>query len=172
MISRRSKRPPRDNGVESVPDSRFPISLGPPASGYSHGMSAEGRTIVTAGQIGWDAATGKVVDGGFVAQTRQALANVAAVLAAGNAQPAHLVRLTWFITDRAAYLDNRKAIGAAYRETIGIHFPAMSVIVVAGLLEPGAMVEIEATAVVPPKPRPSPSRSSKSNSTGARRRSS
>jgi enamine deaminase RidA (YjgF/YER057c/UK114 family) len=85
----------------------------------------------------------------MAAQTRQALANIAAVLAAAGAEPAHLVRLTWFITGREAYLRERRAIGAAYREVLGRHFPAMSVVVVATLLEPGAEVEIEATAVIP-----------------------
>jgi enamine deaminase RidA (YjgF/YER057c/UK114 family) len=83
------------------------------------------------------------------AQVRQSLANIVTVLEAAGANAGHLVRLTWFITDREAYLKDRKAIGAAYREVIGRHFPPMSVIVVAGLLEPGAMVEIEATAVIP-----------------------
>jgi enamine deaminase RidA (YjgF/YER057c/UK114 family) len=112
-------------------------------------MSSEGRLVFVAGQIGWDPATQKLAAGGFDAQTRQALENIVAVLAAAGAQPRHLVRLTWFITDRDAYLLARKAIGAAYRDVIGRHFPTMSVLVVAGLLEPRALVEIEATAVVP-----------------------
>jgi enamine deaminase RidA (YjgF/YER057c/UK114 family) len=124
----------------------------PAGSGYSHGFSAEGRGVFVAGQIGWDPVTQTVAAGGMAAQVRQALANIAAVLEAAGAQPRHLVRLTWFITDREAYLRDRKAIGAAYREVIGRHFPSMSVIVVAGLLEPGAMVEIEATAVIPSDP--------------------
>jgi enamine deaminase RidA (YjgF/YER057c/UK114 family) len=105
--------------------------------------------LFVAGQIGWDPATRKVAPGGIVAQTRQALENIVAVLAAGGAQPSHLVRLTWFVTDRGGYLRERKAIGAAYREVVGRHFPPMSVVVVSGLLEEGAEVEIEATAVVP-----------------------
>jgi enamine deaminase RidA (YjgF/YER057c/UK114 family) len=121
----------------------------PAGSGYAHGVSAAGRVLFVAGQIGWDATSQVVVDGGMVAQTRRALENVAAVLEAGGARPEHLVRLTWFITDRDAYVRDRKAIGAAYRDVIGRHFPPMSVVVVAGLLEPGAMVEIEATAVIP-----------------------
>jgi enamine deaminase RidA (YjgF/YER057c/UK114 family) len=122
----------------------------PQGSGYSHGLSAEGRAVFVAGQIGWDPITRTVVPGGMPAQVRQAFANIVTVLGAAGARPEHLVRLTWFITDRDAYLAERKAIGAAYREVIGHHFPPMSVIVVAGLLEPGAVVEIEATAVVPP----------------------
>ena len=142
----------------SIPDSRFPIPKGwPSGSGYSHAVVAEGHQIFIAGQIGWDPATMKVVPGGLVAQSRQAFASIAAVLAAAGATPAHLVRLTWFITDRDAYLRERAAIGAAYREVLGRHFPAMSVVVVAGLLEPGAEVEIEATAVVPSESGPSPS---------------
>jgi enamine deaminase RidA (YjgF/YER057c/UK114 family) len=133
-----------------IPDSRFPIPDGwPRGSGYSHAVSAEGRTIFVSGQIGWNPVTERLVEGGMAAQTRQALMNIAAVLAAAGAEPAHLVRLTWFITGREAYLRERRAIGAAYREVFGRHFPAMSVVVVATLLEPGAEVEIEATAVIP-----------------------
>jgi enamine deaminase RidA (YjgF/YER057c/UK114 family) len=120
----------------------------PLGSGYAHGFAAEGRLLFVAGQIGWDPIT-QAVAPGVVDQTRQALANVVAVLRAGGAEASDLVRLTWFITDRDAYLRDRKAIGAAYRDVIGRHFPPMSVIVVAGLLEPGALVEIEATAVIP-----------------------
>ncbi len=121
----------------------------PPGSGYSHGFSAEGRAVFIAGQIGWDPVTLAVVPGGMSAQVRQAFANIVTVLDAAGGRPDNLVRLTWFITDRDAYLRDRKAIGAAYREVVGRHFPPMSVIVVAGLLEPGAVVEIEATAVIP-----------------------
>ena len=143
---------------QPIPDSRFPIPEGwSRGSGYSHAVVAEGRQIFIAGQIGWDPVTMKVVPGGLVAQTRRAFANIAAVLTAAGATPAHLVRLTWFITDRDAYLRERAAIGAAYREVLGRHFPAMSVVVVAGLLEPGAEVEIEATAVLPSESGPSPS---------------
>ena len=121
----------------------------PLGAGYSHGFSAEGRAVFVAGQIGWDPITQTMVPGGMPAQVRQALANIVAVLEAAGAAAGHLVRLTWFITDREAYAQDRQAIGAAYREVIGRHFPPMSVIVVAGLLAPGAMVEIEATAVIP-----------------------
>ena len=116
--------------------------------GYANGVVARGTFVVTAGQIGWDPATGRV-EAGFVAQVDRALANVAAVLAEAGADPAHLVRLTWYVTDREAYLGATKEIGAAYRARFGRHFPAMAVAVVAGLLEEGAMVEIEATAVLP-----------------------
>jgi enamine deaminase RidA (YjgF/YER057c/UK114 family) len=115
-------------------------------SGYANAVSADGRAVFVAGQVGWDPVTQQVVAGGFAAQVRQALQNVVAALAAAGARPDQITRLTWYITDRDAYLNERKQIGAAYRDVIGRHFPAMSVVVVAGLLEPGALVEIEATA--------------------------
>jgi enamine deaminase RidA (YjgF/YER057c/UK114 family) len=116
--------------------------------GYADGVSASGRMIVTAGQIGWNPATGEFESDDFAAQTAQALRNIVAVLHAGGAKPEHLVRLTWFVTSREEYSAARKAIGVAYREIIGLRFPAMSVVVVSGLVEPRAKVEIEATAVV------------------------
>jgi enamine deaminase RidA (YjgF/YER057c/UK114 family) len=122
----------------------------PRPSGYADGVLATGRILVTSGQIGWDPHTHRIVAGGFTAQVRQALANVAAVLRAGGAEPEHLVRLTWYITDRRAYLDARAEVGRAYREIIGRHYPAMAIVIVAGLVEAEAMVEIEATAVLPP----------------------
>ena len=121
--------------------------------GYANGLVAEGRLLVTAGQIGWDPATSKVVSDDFVEQARQALANVVAVLGAGGARPEHTVRLTWYVTDAAEYRDSTRALGAAYRAAFGTHYPAMAVVVVAALIEPGAKVEIEATAVIP-KPTP------------------
>ncbi|MEO8945342.1 MAG: RidA family protein [Gemmatimonadaceae bacterium] len=120
-----------------------------PPRGYSDGMITSGRVITIAGQIGWDPTTGKVVDASFTAQTAQALRNIVAVLAEAGAGPGHLVRLTWFVTDRGAYLDARRAIGDAYRDIIGRHYPPMSVVVVKALIEPEAMVEIEATAIIP-----------------------
>jgi enamine deaminase RidA (YjgF/YER057c/UK114 family) len=118
--------------------------------GYSHGISTPaGRIVVTAGQIGWNPATCEFESDGFAAQAAQALRNVAGVLKAAAATPAHVVRLTWFITDREGYLAARKEIGEAYREIMGRHYPAMSVIVVSALVEARAKVEIEATAVVP-----------------------
>jgi enamine deaminase RidA (YjgF/YER057c/UK114 family) len=113
-------------------------------------MAATGRIIVTAGQIGWNPATGTFATDDFAAQTAQALRNVVAVLHAAGAEPEHLVRLTWYVTSRSEYAAARHAIGAAYREIVGRHYPAMSVIVVSALLEDRAKVEIEATAVVPP----------------------
>jgi enamine deaminase RidA (YjgF/YER057c/UK114 family) len=120
------------------------------ASGFSHGLSMpSGRVVFTAGQIGWNPVTCEFETDDFTAQTTQALRNIVAILKASAATPAHLVRLTWYITDREAYLNARKEIGAAYREIIGRHFPPMSVVVVQALIESRAKVEIEATAVVP-----------------------
>lgn len=120
-----------------------------PARGYANGVVAEGRTVFVAGQIGWNPATGEFETDDFAGQVAQALKNVAAVLRAAGAEPRHVTRLTWYITDRAAYLAAQKEIGAAYRDVFGRRFPAMSVVVVAALLEERAKVEIEATAVVP-----------------------
>lgn len=116
--------------------------------GYSNGISASGRTIHVAGQIGWTSDQ-RLVPGGLVAQTRQALENIVAVLAADGAHPEHLVRLTWYVTSRTEYLAAAAEIGAVYREVIGRHFPAMSAVQVVALMEQEAVVEIEATAIVP-----------------------
>ncbi len=121
----------------------------PRPKGYANGVAARGRTLWVAGQIGWDPVTGQVVSDNFAAQVRQALVNLAAVLRTGGAEPHHLVRLTWYITDRSAYLGAHREIGQMYREVLGKNFPAMSVVVVDGLIEKRAKVEIEATAVVP-----------------------
>jgi enamine deaminase RidA (YjgF/YER057c/UK114 family) len=119
-----------------------------PPKGYANGIAAQGRQVFIAGQIGWDA-QGKIVSGDFVAQVEQALSNIVQVLAQGGGEPRHIVRMTWYLTDKAEYIARQKEIGAAYRRVIGKHFPAMTAVVVAGLLEPGAHVEIEATAVIP-----------------------
>ena len=116
--------------------------------GYANGILATGRQLHVAGQIGWDAQQ-RMVPGGLVPQTRQVLENIVAVLASGGARPEHLVRLTWYLTDRAAYLAASKEIGAVYREVIGRHYPAMTAVEVSALMEAEALVEIEATAVVP-----------------------
>ena len=115
--------------------------------GYANGVAAEGRQVFVSGQIGWDAEQ-RFTSDDFAAQTRQALANVAAVLDGAGARPEHIVRMTWYVTSRDEYNAALADIGAAYREIIGRNYPAMSVVVVAGLLEPGAKVEIEATAVI------------------------
>jgi enamine deaminase RidA (YjgF/YER057c/UK114 family) len=117
--------------------------------GYANGISARGRIISIAGQIGWDPTTCVIESPDFAQQTVQALRNIVAILAHAGARPEHLVRMTWYVTDRQAYIDARVAIGDAYRGIIGRHFPAMSVVIVSGLVEVDALVEIEATAVVP-----------------------
>ena len=124
-----------------------PQSWGRPR-GYANGIVAAGETIFLAGQIGWDA-QGRFADG-LADQVGQALANIVTLLAEAGAEPRHLVRLTWFVTDLQVYRDNLVPIGAAYRRVIGRHFPTMSVIGVSQLVEPQALVEIEATAVLPP----------------------
>ena len=121
----------------------------PRPSGYANGISARGRIVVVAGQVGWDPVTERIVSDDFVAQTRQALRNIVAVLHAANAHQRQVVRMTWYVTVRAEYLATLAEVGKAFRETFGSHFPAMTLVIVAGLLEPGAKVEIEATAVVP-----------------------
>ena len=115
--------------------------------GYANGIVADGKTIVLAGQVGWDA-HGHFADG-MVGQIEQALTNIVTLLAEAGAEPRHLVRLTWYLTDLSAYRENQTAIGTAYRRVIGKHFPTMSAIGVAQLVEPAALVEIEATAVLP-----------------------
>jgi enamine deaminase RidA (YjgF/YER057c/UK114 family) len=120
-----------------------------PPRGYTDGIVASGRVVVLAGQVGWNPQTAAFETDDFAAQVRQALTNVVTLLGEAGAEPRHLVRLTWYVTDRAEYVAARRAIGAAYREVVGMHYPAMSVVVVAGLVEERAKVEIEATAVVP-----------------------
>jgi enamine deaminase RidA (YjgF/YER057c/UK114 family) len=118
-------------------------------SGYANGIAATGRLVFVAGQIGWNPVTGEFETDDFAAQTGQALRNVAAVLDAAGAGPEHVVRMTWYVTDKAAYLASRREIGSAWREVMGRHYPAMAVVVVSALIEDRARVEIEATAVVP-----------------------
>jgi enamine deaminase RidA (YjgF/YER057c/UK114 family) len=119
-----------------------------PAKGYSNGVAAEGRTVFIAGQIGWTAEA-TLVGADFVAQAEQALTNIVAVLAEAGGRPDQITRLNWFITDKPSYASRQKEIGEAYRRVMGRHFPAMTLLVVAGLLEEGAKIEIEATAVIP-----------------------
>lgn len=118
------------------------------AVGYANGISARGRMIFTGGLVGWDADQQFQSDD-FAAQTRQVLENIVAVLTEGGAGPEHLVRLTWYVTDKREYLGALREIGTAYREVIGRHFPAMALVQVVALVEDRAKVEIEATAVVP-----------------------
>ncbi|HSK80094.1 MAG TPA: RidA family protein [Thermoanaerobaculia bacterium] len=119
-----------------------------PPKGYANGIAAEGRLVVTGGQIGWNPETCQFETDDFVEQVAQTLKNVVAVLKEAGAEPRHVVRLTWYITDKAAYLAAQREIGRVYREVMGKNFPAMAVVVVAGLLEDRAKVEIEGTAVV------------------------
>ena len=123
-----------------------PPSWGRPR-GYANGIAVSGEIIFLAGQIGWDA-QGRFAEG-LAGQVGQALSNVVALLAEAGAEPRHLVRLTWFVTDLRAYRANQMTIGSAYRRVVGRHFPTMSVIGVSQLVEPEALVEIEATAVLP-----------------------
>lgn len=117
--------------------------------GYTNGLAVTGVHIVLAGQIGWDPIHNSFATDDFADQTRQTLANIVALLTDGGATPAHLVRLTWYITSRDEYVASRSRIGEAYRDVIGDHYPPMSLVIVAGLLEQRAKVEIEATAVIP-----------------------
>jgi enamine deaminase RidA (YjgF/YER057c/UK114 family) len=120
----------------------------PRPKGYANGMAARGQMIFVSGQVGWDA-QGQFVSDVLSDQVRQALHNIVRVLKEAKANPSHVVRLTWFVLSRDAYLREVREIGAAYREVMGKHFPAMSVVEVRGLVEQRALVEIEATAVVP-----------------------
>ncbi len=116
--------------------------------GYANGVAARGTMVFTGGQIGWNAQQQFESDD-FIAQTKQTLLNVRAVLEAGGAGPEHLVRLTWYVTDRNEYNSRLKELGAVYREVLGKNFPAMACVQVAGLMEERAKIEIEATAVIP-----------------------
>ena len=116
--------------------------------GFANGVAAEGRQVFVAGQIGWNARQ-EIVSDDFVAQVEQALRNIVAVLAEAGARPEHLVRLTWYITDKREYVARTKEVGEAYQRVIGRHYPAMTLVQVVALLEDRAVVEIEATAVVP-----------------------
>ncbi|MGD0186029.1 MAG: RidA family protein [Roseiarcus sp.] len=120
----------------------------PRPKGYSNGVVAQGKTVYVAGQVGWNAKEVFESDD-FVAQTEAALANIVAVLAEAGARSEHLVRMTWWVVDKSEYLDRLTEIGAAYKRVIGAVYPAMSLVQVAGLVEAGAKVEIEATAVIP-----------------------
>jgi len=118
----------------------------PRPKGYANGVAAEGRMVFVAGQIGWNAAG--VFPDGFGAQVRQTLENTLAVLAEADAGPEHVVRMTWYVVDKREYLASLREIGAAWRELMGPHYPAMAVVEVNGLIEDAARVEIETTAVI------------------------
>ena len=119
----------------------------PQPKGYANGIKARGEFVFVGGMVGWDA--NEKFPKGFVPQARQALENIAAVLAEGGAKPEHIVRLTWYVLDKQEYLNSLKGVGEAYRELMGRHYPTMAVVQVSGLVEDEARLEIEATAVVP-----------------------
>jgi enamine deaminase RidA (YjgF/YER057c/UK114 family) len=118
------------------------------ARGFANGIAAEGRTVFLAGQIGWNAEQQFESDD-FIAQSRQALMNIVLLVQEAGGGPEHIARLTWFVTDKKEYLSRLPELGQAYRDVMGKHFPAMTLVQVAALVEDRAKVEIEATAVVP-----------------------
>lgn len=121
----------------------------PRPSGYSNGVLAHGRQVFIAGQVGWNPRSGKFESAELVDQVAQALKNVLAVLAQANGRPEHVARMTWYLTSRTEYIAHLEKIGAAYRQVMGKHFPAMTAVEVTALIEAQAKVEIEATAVIP-----------------------
>ncbi len=140
-----------DNLARAAHPEDGPVSLLPEGwprpRGYANGMLARGTYIVTGGVVGWDET--ETFPEGLVAQTRQALLNIKAILATGGAAPHHLVRLTWYVTDMDAYTGSLRELGAVYREVFGTHYPAMALVQVVRLVERKAVVEIEATAILP-----------------------
>jgi enamine deaminase RidA (YjgF/YER057c/UK114 family) len=118
------------------------------ARGFSNGIACKGTLVFIAGQVGWTG-DGKWEAKDFAGQFKQTLQNILSVLKEANGRPEHIVRLTWYVLDRQEYLNSLKAVGAAYRELMGKHYPTMAVVQVGGLVEPEARLEIEATAVVP-----------------------
>lgn len=118
------------------------------AKGYANGMIGEGRVLFVGGQIGWTALQ-VFEEQGFIGQMRQALRNILAVVEEAGGAATDITRLTWYVTDKTEYLAHQGEVGQAYREVMGYHFPAMTMVVVADLIEDDAKVEIEATAMVP-----------------------
>lgn len=116
--------------------------------GFSNGVAAKGQMIFVSGMVGWDA-EGKFVSNEFVGQARQALKNIIEVLAEAKAKPEHITRMNWYVVDKKEYIAASKELGVVYREIIGAHYPAMTAVEVAGLIEDQAKVEIEVTAVIP-----------------------
>jgi enamine deaminase RidA (YjgF/YER057c/UK114 family) len=119
-----------------------------PSRGFSNGVVAQGRTIFLAGQVGWNAEQ-RFESGDFVAQARQALANIVTLVAEAGGRAEHITRLTWFILDKQEYLSRQRELGEVYSSVMGKHFPAMTLVQVGALVEDAAKLEIEATAVVP-----------------------
>jgi enamine deaminase RidA (YjgF/YER057c/UK114 family) len=149
---------PGDKPMANTPIRKLPPARGgqgvtlqpagwPQPKGYANGIKAHGEIVFVGGMVGWDAEE-KFPDG-FVAQARQALQNIVAVLAEGGARPQHIARMTWYVCDMDEYLAARRELGPVYREVMGEHFPAMALVEVRRLVEPQARLEIEATAVVP-----------------------
>jgi enamine deaminase RidA (YjgF/YER057c/UK114 family) len=120
----------------------------PRPKGYANGIAARGTLVCLSGIVGWDSEE-KFVTNDFVGQVRQALQNIVAILKEAHARPEHIARMTWYVLDKQAYMSSGKEMGRIYREIIGSHYPAMSVVEVSGLVEANAQVEIEVTAVVP-----------------------
>jgi enamine deaminase RidA (YjgF/YER057c/UK114 family) len=118
------------------------------AKGFSNGIAASGKLVFIAGQVGWTG-EGRWEARDFAGQFRQAIKNILEVLAQANGKPEHIVRLTWYVLDKREYMNSLKAVGEAYRELMGRHYPTMAVVQVSGLVEEEARLEIEATAVVP-----------------------
>ena len=141
---------PEPNSTETLDETIRVLqpSHWPQPKGYANGISAKGRLVVTGGTIGWDPVTGILPDG-FLAQARQCLDNILVILAEAEAEPHHLIRMTWYVVDIETYLANLKGLAEIYRESIGRHFPAMALVQVVRLVESRAELEIEATAVVP-----------------------
>jgi enamine deaminase RidA (YjgF/YER057c/UK114 family) len=140
-------RPVTTNETASSGSRALQPSGWPAPKGYANGMTADGRLVVTGGVIGWDRHGHLPAD--FIAQVRQTLNNIAAILVEGGGKPEHLVRLTWYVVDMEEYLASLKSLGQIYREIFGAHYPAMALVQVVRLVEVNAKVEIEATAVVP-----------------------
>ena len=120
----------------------------PRPKGYANGIAARGTLVCLSGIVGWNSEQ-KFVSNDFVGQVRQALQNIVAILKEAHARPEHIARMTWYVLDKQAYMSSGKEMGRIYREIIGSHYPAMSVVEVSGLVEANAQVEIEVTAVVP-----------------------
>ncbi len=116
--------------------------------GYSNGIAARGHMVFVSGMVGWNE-KGELVGKDFLSQARQALKNAVTVLAEASARPENIVRMTWYVADKKEYQNAQKKLGTAYREIIGAHYPAMTAIEVAGLVENGARLEIEVTAIIP-----------------------
>jgi enamine deaminase RidA (YjgF/YER057c/UK114 family) len=142
-----SKNPIRELPHAPVANTVLHPAGWPQPKGYANGIKARGEMVFTGGMVGWD--ENEKFPDGFVGQTRQVLKNIAAVLAAGGATPDHIVRMTWYVVDIEEYRSALPQIGAAYREIMGRHFPAMALVEVKGLVERRARLEVEATAVIP-----------------------